>query len=172
MTLLVLLHQARRAGTGVVVAAPRRSPLRAGAERIGVVCLGPDDELSGVVTDSVTGADLVLLDDAETFADRAVEPALLERVRRTGNGRTTVVTARSSELASAYRGLPAELRRCRTGLLLRPERGDGELLGVRLPPQSREVPPGRGCLAGAAGWLETGRTSGVLRVQVARVDLP
>jgi S-DNA-T family DNA segregation ATPase FtsK/SpoIIIE len=75
-------------------------------------------------------------------------------------GSVTLLAAASPGcLATHYQGPIASLRRGRSGLLLCPAPGDGDLMGVRLPRTPVPVRPG-------SGWLVT---SGVPeRVQVAR----
>ncbi|HQW74471.1 MAG TPA: hypothetical protein PLG46_10300, partial [Ornithinibacter sp.] len=48
-----------------------------------------------------------------------------------------VVATNTASLAVRFRGLDVDLARRRTGILLTPERGDGDLLGARLT----DVPP-------------------------------
>jgi S-DNA-T family DNA segregation ATPase FtsK/SpoIIIE len=59
-----------------------------------------------------------------------------------------VVSGTTVELAATYRGLAADVRRSRTGLLLGPPGpADGDLLVSRLPPaMTTPGPPGRGVL--------------------------
>jgi S-DNA-T family DNA segregation ATPase FtsK/SpoIIIE len=72
-----------------------------------------------------------------------------------------LASARADRLRSAFRHWTTEIRRSRTGLLLRPDDLDGELLGVRLPRGGATYPPGR-------GYLVT--DDGLELVQVARLD--
>ncbi|MFP5371462.1 MAG: FtsK/SpoIIIE domain-containing protein [Actinomycetes bacterium] len=63
------------------------------------------------------------------------------------------------QLSAHYQGPIAALRRARSGLLLRPGPGDGDLLGIRLPRTPLPCRPG-------SGWLVMG--ADLERVQVAR----
>ncbi|HEY3632073.1 MAG TPA: hypothetical protein VGL21_14280, partial [Jatrophihabitantaceae bacterium] len=95
--------------------------------------------------------------------------ALADLVRSGDPGVAAVVAARSDELAITYRGVAHEARRTRSGLLLQPGPGDGELLGLRLP-RTRSVPlPGRGVLALDQPQLRAlVDGSGTIPIQVAR----
>ncbi len=75
-----------------------------------------------------------------------------------GEGLRVVAAAGAADVVVAYRGLLAELRGLRTGVLIGPRgAGDGDALGVRAA--SAHAPPGRGLL------VERGRA---LPIQVAR----
>ena len=111
---------------------------------------------------------LVLVDDSEAFLDTRVGDALTELLRSGWPGIAAVVAARNDELAVTYRGVGNEARRSRAGLLLRPEPGDGELLGLRLPRTYSAQPPGRGVLAVEQPQLRAiSGGAGALRIQVA-----
>ncbi|WP_409332176.1 FtsK/SpoIIIE domain-containing protein [Trujillonella humicola] len=98
---------------------------------------------------------VVAVDDHATVADSPVLVALGTAPPRSV---ALVVAGAAGDLAGAYRGPVAALRRRRSGLLLCPGPGDGDLLGVRLPRTPVPVRPG-------SGWLVE---SGVpQRVQVA-----
>ena len=102
----------------------------------------------------------MLVDDADLLQGSVVEPALLSVLHRdrAAAGASLVLAGTTTDLAAAFRGVVAEARRGRTGLLLGPHSPvDGDLLGVRVP-RVREAPPGRGLL------VQDGRA---LPVQVA-----
>lgn len=143
--LRLILEQVRDGDTAIVVAAPRRSGLVTAAEQAGLPIITPDDPPSAV--QAPDGRRMLLLaDDSEAFLDTACGDALADLVRSGDPGLAAVVAARSDELAITYRGVAHEARRSRSGLLLQPGPGDGELLGLRLP-RSRSVQlPGRGVL--------------------------
>ncbi|MEO7260545.1 MAG: FtsK/SpoIIIE domain-containing protein [Jatrophihabitantaceae bacterium] len=142
-TAVVIARQALTAGLVLLVAAPPRSPLTAWANRRGVKTLTPDS-LPGVegACDAFTGQ-LVLIDDAEQFNDTASGGFLTELA--TSHRAAVIATARSEDLAVSFRGPAVAVRRRRTGLLLQPSPGDGELLGVRTGHPMPPV-PGRGLL--------------------------
>lgn len=84
--------------------------------------------------------DLVLLvDDADQIGDGcAMLPVLAEIAELVDRDRGLVaVSTNTAALAVRFRGLDVDLARRRTGILLTPERGDGDLLGARLT----DVPP-------------------------------
>ncbi|WP_156119335.1 FtsK/SpoIIIE domain-containing protein [Modestobacter caceresii] len=100
---------------------------------------------------------LVLADDLSSLSDEVGD--VLTALGSTP-GRTAVVGAgTAAEVAGAFRGPAAALRRSRTAVLLRPAPGDAELLGLRLPRTPLPARPG-------SGWLVTPHE--VTRVQVAR----
>jgi S-DNA-T family DNA segregation ATPase FtsK/SpoIIIE len=89
---------------------------------------------------------LLLVDDSDAFLDTPVGVALADLLRAAPASLAAVVSGRSDDLAVTYRGVASEVRRSRSGLLLLPEPGDGDLLGIRLP-RSRSVSvAGRGVL--------------------------
>jgi S-DNA-T family DNA segregation ATPase FtsK/SpoIIIE len=147
--LRVLARQAHAAGIATLVAATARSPLAAEANALGLTLVGPNDQDG---TAPPAGQTLLLVDDGEAFTDTVAGRWLTELVRAGGTSLATVVAGRSDELATDYRGLGAEVRRSRCGILLRPGPIDGELLGLRLPRGATLDPPGRGVAVGDASW--------------------
>ena len=110
--------------------------------------------LRGWVAEQDGRQPVVLADDLTGLPDDVAD------VLGAAGGRLLVLASgTAAELAAAFRGPVAGLRRSRTALLLHPAPGDAELLGLRVP---RTPLPGRaGC-----GWLVDAR--GATRVQVAR----
>jgi len=93
------------------------------------------DEIDAVVN-RVDGPAVVLMDDAEQLLDTQIAIYLEGLLRGSHDGRRAVVLAGGlAELnAMSFRGLVAEARKSRAGLLLSPSApGDAELFGVRLP---------------------------------------
>ncbi|MFC7573670.1 hypothetical protein ACFQX8_15485 [Klenkia terrae] len=74
-------------------------------------------------------------------------------------GPTVLVAAAAPADLTGFRGPAPALRRTRTALLLRPDRGDAELLSLRLPRAALPSRPG-------SGWLVT--AGAPTRVQVSR----
>jgi DNA segregation ATPase FtsK/SpoIIIE, S-DNA-T family len=109
---------------------------------------------------------VLLVDDSEELADSALDDALAQRARHGSSA--LVVAARIEDVARAYRGLVAEIRRTRCVLLLQPGPLDGELVGTRLQPGFSGGPPGRGVLFGDPRWGPE-YAAGPVRVQVARI---
>lgn len=163
--LRLILKQARH--RDVLICAPRRSALVEAAQADGIHVLTPEDPPIAVSPAGLQPL-LVLVDDSEAFLDTQVGDALTELLRSGRPGIAAVVAARNDELAVTYRGVGNEARRSRAGLLLQPEPGDAELLGLRLPRTYSAQPPGRGVLAVEQPQLRaiTGGAA-VLRIQVA-----
>jgi S-DNA-T family DNA segregation ATPase FtsK/SpoIIIE len=141
----LILEQAVETDTEIWAAAPRRSALAQGAASCGVEVITPDDPATHVPTPGVRPV-LLLVDDSDAFLDTPVGDALADLLRAAPASLAAVVSGRSDDLAVTYRGVASEVRRSRTGLLLQPGPGDGDLLSVRLP-RSRSVSvAGRGVL--------------------------
>ena len=125
----------RTLGDRAVVVGPPDSEL---ADRLGVAAVDPADvepllesESSVLLVDDVDGLD----DPAGAFA------TLLER----RPGLRMIAATSADRLRARFGHWSAELRTCRSGVILRPGPLDGDLLGVALPPRL-ELPniPGRG----------------------------
>jgi S-DNA-T family DNA segregation ATPase FtsK/SpoIIIE len=127
------------AGTGLVVIAPRESPLRQIGNgqhtRLFTAATVTSTELSEAVT-SVGAPGVVLIDDADVLsqlppADQALRDVITYG-REQGVG---LACAGSAEVfVTAMIGWMNEARRIRQGVLLHPQTaGEGDLLGVRLP---------------------------------------
>ena len=167
--LAVALLEAVRTDCRVIVAAPPRSPLTGLATRAGVTTIDPSGR-PGLGATSTRDATLLLVDDTDAFVDTEVGDALLTWVRDTGSQVSVLAAGRPDELALAYRGLGAEVRRSRSGIVLRPGPVDGELFGLRLPRARPADPPGRGRLIGDPAWCVDGveaTSSGAVRFQAA-----
>jgi S-DNA-T family DNA segregation ATPase FtsK/SpoIIIE len=152
----------RRPRVRLVVLAPPRSPLSRVVAGFGATLT---DGPHGIA--AVAGHTVVLIDDCEHIADTPAERLVLDRLRARPDETSVVAAMSPDQLAAAFRGLAAQLRRVGCGLLLQPAAGDGELLGVTLPRQQRPELPGRGVLVSDPAW-ELPRT---LAVQVAMPDL-
>lgn len=163
-TLLRLLaEQAHAAGIATLVAATERSALLPAARACGIPTLGPD----GVATSLPARPTLVLVDDGETFTDTAAGACLVEWARDHALPVALVVAGRTDDLATSYRGVAAEVRRHRIGVLLRPGPLDGELFGIRLPRQVSAGPPGRGVAVADSGWGASFADGRPVPIQVA-----
>ncbi|MGI8761940.1 MAG: hypothetical protein ACR2LF_11735 [Jatrophihabitantaceae bacterium] len=154
--LRVLLVQLLGQSVRVLVAAPRRSPLTGIARERGCRILTPEDAVwpADVLCDDLgaTARTAVLVDDSEAFLDTAVGDALASYARAAPPLLAVVAAGRSEEIAVIYRGIAAEVRRARCGLLLQPGPIDGELVGLRLPRRRHPGPAGRGFLVGDGCW--------------------
>ncbi len=145
---------------GVGLAALVRNRRAGGPGLPGAAPLSADDVVGWRTW--LTGLDgrpgALLLDDAGTLGDSAVL-AVLTATDLAEHDVVVLAAGTAGELSTAFRGPVADLRRSRSGLLLRPGPGDADLLGIRLPRTPVPARPGSGWLA-AAGLLR--------RVQVAR----
>jgi S-DNA-T family DNA segregation ATPase FtsK/SpoIIIE len=133
------------AGSAVCALTPRPSPLR---QLDGAAQAHAADELARWLN-SATGPAAVVVDDAELLVDDPVAD-VLSQVLRDGRetGHALVIAGSLEDLAGCYRGFAADVRRCRSGVLLGlTSHLDGELLGVRLPRSAASPGPlGRGLL--------------------------
>ena len=152
----ILLSMARSfltAGTPVILAAPRPSPLRALAGTPGVLRLFDTPELSGEelagVLSGFTGPGVLLIDDAEILreCDAATE---LSRLITLGAdaGRALVLAGDAESIGIGFSGWQVEAKRARRGCLTAPATlPEGDLIGVRLPRGVLGQPPHPGhCL--------------------------
>jgi DNA segregation ATPase FtsK/SpoIIIE, S-DNA-T family len=142
-------------GTGVVVLAPRRSPLRELAGRPGVAAVITDPELPvgdfrGVLGNIPQPNAVVVVDDAELLIGAEIEPDLTMLARGAqGTGWGLLAAGNAESLALSLGGWLGQVRRNRTGMLLSPQNlGDGEVIGVKLSRGNvgRAPQPGRGLL--------------------------
>ena len=166
-----LLFGAQRAldgGTRVVLVLPRRSPLIALEGCDGVLGrLGLDskpDDLRELLRQEPENT-LIVIDDFEMMGgDHALGPVIEEHLRtcRDANG-GVLVGCGIDEISGMYRGVVAQVRKTRTGLVLAPRSSeDGTHLSARLPRSiGGPVPKGRGVMVTTAGWSW---------VQVPKVD--
>lgn len=171
--LRVLLGQLRESGIAVASAAPQRSELWIGDGAGRATLLTPDagtsqaDEWIDTIR-SLGSSPVVLIDDVESFLDT---PAGARLLALTGgphpNAPTIVATCRSDDPVGIHRGLVAELRRARTGVLLQPASTNTDLLGLRVPRQHSPLPAGRGLLCARQPQLPPPQHSGAIHVQVA-----
>jgi S-DNA-T family DNA segregation ATPase FtsK/SpoIIIE len=90
--------------------------------------------------------DAVLLLDTGWASVPGLQECAVRHLAAGGTALRVVAAATAAEVAVAFRGLLADLRGLRTGLLLGSRSAaDGDALGVRAPP-SAGLPPGRGLL--------------------------
>ncbi|WP_405400194.1 FtsK/SpoIIIE domain-containing protein [Streptomyces microflavus] len=158
------------AGTRIVVAAPRRSPLRELAGREGVVAVFTDADISREALERVLadhpGPLVVVIDDADGLQKSESEP-VLGAIARTGaeTGRGLILAGQTDRLMAGFSGWFVDVRRNRQGALLSPQAvGDGELIGGKVP-RSRigGGRPGRALFHNGDGRLRT--------VQVPQTEL-
>ncbi|MEV6345572.1 FtsK/SpoIIIE domain-containing protein [Actinoplanes sp. NPDC051851] len=127
-------------GTGLLVVAPRRSPLRDLAGLPGVCSVIQDAGVAAVdfrkMLQSMpeeTGA--VVIDDAELMAQSDIDGDLNTLARGAAdNGWGLVVAGNAEALSLGMAGWLTQLKRNRAGLLIAPQSiTDGELIGMRIP---------------------------------------
>lgn len=145
----------------VLVFAPRRSPLRDLEGRGLQVFTGaePIEEIREALG-ALRRQHLIVVDDFEVLgADTPVGQLLgetLAGMRDTPNA--MIVAGGIDEISGMYRGLTADLKKGRTGLVLAPRASnDGDVLNARLPRSvGAAVPPGRGLLINPTGfrWIQ------------------
>lgn len=158
--LRTLLAEAVRRAVPVAVAAPDGSPLHVAAARSGVPRVGPGD----LALPHARG--LLLIDDAPAFDDSPLGTLVGAALDGPDRALRVVLAASSEEVATAYRGPIAAVRRARCGIVLRPGPVDGDLLGVGVGRHHEPGPPGRGLLVGDAAWSH-GRDGRPVPVQAA-----
>ncbi|WP_430791935.1 FtsK/SpoIIIE domain-containing protein [Actinoplanes sp. G11-F43] len=149
-------------GSRLVVAAPRRSPLRDLAGRAGVLAVFAGDDVVKAELLEILGGTaepvVIVVDDADNLA-KSLADSIFTEIARTGaeKGRALLVAGQTDRLLSGFSGWIPELRRNRQGLLISPQApGDGELIGGKLT-RSRlgAGKAGRAFLSDGSGRLTT-----------------
>ena len=161
--LAVMAESLVRQGIGVVVGAPKASPLRALAGRPGVLAVvedaGAPADVWREVLSAATGPVVVLLDDADVLRDCPAAEVFRDVVKgQAGPGRSLVLAGNADAICTGLSGWQVEAKRSRQGLLLSPQGSmDGDLIGLRLPRSAVGLPvqPGRGLLHLGNGSLLT-----------------
>ncbi|WP_436789581.1 FtsK/SpoIIIE domain-containing protein [Yinghuangia sp. YIM S10712] len=141
-------------GTGLIVLAPRDSPLHSLREVPGVVRVFdgtdvPAEEFLAAV-EALPGPGVVLVDDAELLRDCDAGPDLARLTRRSLRPDLGLILAGDADsICGGFSGWQVEAKKARRGLILSPQNTlDGDLIGVRLPRAfvGQPVQPGRGVL--------------------------
>ena len=136
---------------------PRRSPLLSDPPRGAKVFTGaePIEEVRAHL-DKLRGDHVIAVDDYEVIGtDTPLGQLLSERfAKMRDSGSLMFITGGIDDMLSVYRGLPNEMKRGRSGLVLSPRAtNDGDVLNVRLPRSaSGAMPIGRGVLTSPIGW--------------------
>ncbi|WP_229116856.1 FtsK/SpoIIIE domain-containing protein [Actinomyces bovis] len=158
-SLTFILNYLLQAGVRTLLVLPRRSPLHAWTGKPGVL---------GVLDSSGTKADVeqilgpedsdvvVIIDDFEVLGnDHVLADALWGHLKACRDNTGGVLMACGiDDLQAGYRGLLADIRKTRTGLILAPRSaGDGDSFSARLPRSvGAPVPLGRGLMITSQGW--------------------
>lgn len=155
-TALVALGRGLLAGgAGVVLVAPRPSPLREVAGALAVFTgqdLG-EQELTGALVHD--GPVAVLVDDAQDLRECGARDLLRQLVKGVP-GRALLLAGTAEELGSGFAGWLVDARKARQGALLSPQAlTDGDLIGARLPRSvvGQPLAPGRALLHVGDGRL-------------------
>ncbi|MTD12985.1 hypothetical protein GIS00_03370 [Nakamurella sp. YIM 132087] len=139
-------------GGGILVAGPRRSGVSTALAALALALAS-----QGVPSRRVRGTDpaaehrfltdhtgpLLLVHDGPV-PDGPLAELLLRYLEICGPGQYLAIGCRPEQAQRALRGLLAEVRAHRTGLLLQPTPADGSLLDTTLPRRSAEPRPGQG----------------------------
>ena len=152
--LLAMARSLAAAGAAIVAVCPRPSPLidAAGVSAARVLSGGvpaATDVLATISSAGAAGPVVLLIDDVDTFARSEADEAVRQMLRDGSRGVPAIVVAGPiEEMKTELRGVVAEARRAKSGLLLSPSSTfDGDLVGVRLAQSTvGRTPPGRGCL--------------------------
>ncbi|TFE37098.1 cell division protein FtsK [Streptomyces sp. ICN441] len=127
------------AGTGLLVLAPRRSPLRTLEGRAGVAAVITDADVRVEDFRSALGRipeeyGVIVVDDAELFMGSEIDADLALLARGgAGTGWGVLAAGNAESLSLSLAGWMGQMKRNRCGMLLSPQGlGDGEVIGVKL----------------------------------------
>lgn len=137
--LLTMALSLLEGGSGLLVLAPRRSPLRDLAGLPGVAAVVTEQDMPASEFREVLGrvtepSGIVLMDDAELLLQAEIAGDLAALARgAAGEGWGMIAAGNADALSSAIGGWAAQIRRNRTGLIIAPQSiTDGDAIGVRL----------------------------------------
>jgi S-DNA-T family DNA segregation ATPase FtsK/SpoIIIE len=162
--LLTAAHSLLAAGTGLIVLAPRRSPLRTLRDRPGVAAVITDAEVTVTEFREALGNipeehGVIVVDDAELFMGAEIDSDLALLARGgAGTGWGLLAAGNAESLSLSLAGWMGQVKRNRTGMLLSPQGlADGEVIGVKLTRGvvGQAPQPGRGLLHLGDGTLRT-----------------
>lgn len=151
-------------GTGVIVLAPRRSPLRDLEGRPGVVAMiteaeVPVNDFRQVLRNVPQDTAVIVVDDAELFMNSEIDSDLALLARGgAGNGWAVLAAGNAESLSLSLAGWVGQVKRNRSGMLLSPQNlADGEVIGVKLTRGlvGGAPRPGRGLLHLGDGTLRS-----------------
>jgi S-DNA-T family DNA segregation ATPase FtsK/SpoIIIE len=162
--LLTAAHSLLADGAGLVVLAPRRSPLRDLAGRPGVAAVITDaqvtvEEFRKVLGNIAQDNAVIVVDDAELLMGTDIDGDLTLLARGgAGSGWGVLAAGNAESLSLSLAGWMGQVKRNRTGMLLSPQSlADGEVIGVKLTRGvvGQAPQPGRGLLHLGDGALLT-----------------
>ncbi|MBV7254878.1 FtsK/SpoIIIE domain-containing protein [Streptomyces sp. S-2] len=166
----VLMNMARSflaQGVRLVVAAPRRSPLREleGHEQVLKVFTGDDideDEFEELIDEAEPTPEtpvVVVVDDGEVLEDCDAEGQFKKLIQRgSERGLALVIAGDEEDVCSGFSGWQVDAKKARRGILLSPQdSSSGDLIGVRVSrgQVGGQVAPGKGMLHLGNGELAT-----------------
>ncbi|MEU6140854.1 FtsK/SpoIIIE domain-containing protein [Streptomyces sp. NPDC047081] len=160
--LLVAAESLLAAGTGLIVLAPRRSPLRQLLGRPGVATVITDPEVTAGEFRQALGNvpeehGVIVVDDAELLMGAEIDPDLALLARGgAGTGWGLLAAGNAESLALSLAGWMGQVKRNRTGMLLSPQGlSEGEVIGVKLTRGvvGQAPQPGRGLMHLGDGTL-------------------
>ncbi|WP_326803921.1 FtsK/SpoIIIE domain-containing protein [Streptomyces sp. NBC_01788] len=162
--LLTAAHSLLAAGAGLIVLAPRRSPLRLLQGRPGVAAVITDaevpvNEFRPALGNVPEENGVIVVDDAELFMGAEIDADLALLARGgAGTGWGVLAAGNAESLSLSLAGWMGQVKRNRTGMLLSPQGlSDGEVIGVKLTRGvvGQAPQPGRGLLHLGDGTLRT-----------------
>ncbi|WP_194891702.1 FtsK/SpoIIIE domain-containing protein [Catenulispora pinisilvae] len=137
-------------GIPIAIVTPRRSPLRDLAGEEGVLGVFSSTDQIEEFKEVLAGRErfTVLVDDAELIYENPYDEHLVEVLRQARDAERAIISAGSIEsLSGGYRGLVADSRKFRSGLIISQQTpSDGDMFGVRLGRGTGAGPIGRGNL--------------------------
>ncbi|WP_371782019.1 FtsK/SpoIIIE domain-containing protein [Streptosporangium subroseum] len=151
-------------GTGLIVLAPRRSPLRDLEGAPGVAAVFTDSEVSAGAFRAALGnvpqdSAVIVVDDAELFMQSEIDADLALLARGgAGSGWGLVLAGNAEALSFGLAGWIGQVKRNRAGMLLSPQSlSDGEVIGVKVSRGlvGQAPQPGRGLMHLGDGTLTT-----------------
>ncbi|MEU3979415.1 FtsK/SpoIIIE domain-containing protein [Streptomyces sp. NPDC026672] len=160
--LLTAARSVLAAGAGLIVLAPRRSPLRSFEGVPGVAAMITDAEVPVNVFRQALGnvpedCGVIVVDDAELFMGAEIDADLALLARGgAGAGWGVIAAGNAESLSLSLAGWMGQVKRNRTGMLLSPQGlSDGEVIGVKLSRGlvGQAPTPGRGLLHLGDGTL-------------------
>ncbi|MFD1277565.1 FtsK/SpoIIIE domain-containing protein [Streptomyces kaempferi] len=163
-TLLAASESLLAAGTGLIVLAPRRSPLRTLQGRPGLVSLLTDADVPvGDFRQALNNVSqeygVIVVDDAELFMGAEIDPDLALLARGgAGTGWGVLVAGNAESLSLSLASWMGQVKRNRSGMLLSPQGlSDGEVIGVKLTRGlvGQAPQPGRGLIHLGDGTLRS-----------------